>query len=112
MTAAKICFGKEFVVAVVAGNEDTCRPQGEDVEPDRVRDVPPEEQDHRTDVQDKTGEKKEDKDILLEISACNVFNQLLSDQEVKCRMREESSRPLTTSAPQSLTEDQETEVSL
>ena len=80
------------------------------MEPDRVRDVPPEEQDHRTDVQDKTGEKKED--ILLEISACNVFNQLLSDQEVKCRMREESSRPLTTSAPQSLTEDQETEVSL
>ena len=82
------------------------------MEPDRVRDVPPEEQDHRTDVQDKTGERKEDKDILLEISACNVFNQLLSDQEVKCRMREESSRPLTTSAPQSLTEDQETEVSL
>ena len=30
-------------------------------------------------------------------------------QEVKCRMREESSRPLATSAPHSL-EDQETEV--
>ena len=103
-------MSNSFSSPAAACHEDAGRSEGEDVESDRVRDVPPEEQDHRTDVQDKTGEKKED--ILLEISACNVFNQLLSDQEVKCRMREESSRPLTTSAPQSLTEDQETEVSL
>ena len=35
---------------------------------------------------------------------------MLPGQEVKCRMREESSRPLPTSAPHSLEVDQETEV--
>ena len=44
-----------FVVAAAASNKDTRRPQGEDVESDRVRDVPPEEQDDRPDVQDKAG---------------------------------------------------------
>ena len=45
------------VVAASAGNEDVRGPQGEDVEPDRVGDVPPEEQDDRPDVQDQAGDK-------------------------------------------------------
>ena len=47
-----------YVVAASAGNKNSSRPQGEDVEPDWVRDVPPEEQDHRSDVQDKAGDEQ------------------------------------------------------
>ena len=47
------------VVAASAGNEDVRGPQGEDVEPDRVGDVPPEEQDDRPDVQDQAGDKSQ-----------------------------------------------------
>ena len=45
--------------------------------------------------------------ILYGILLSSIF--MLPEQEVKCRMREESSRPLAASAPQSF-DDQETEV--
>ena len=48
---------------------------------------------------------------LCKSQVLHIQHLMLSEQEVKCRMREESSRPLATSAPHSL-DEQEAEVSL